>query len=104
MALHWVDSHDLTIEGHGRAKVYLGGAVRFLHANTHEYAELDLRYLRANKVYVKAFEGSLIRVVSNKELNAYATGQANIYYYESPRLRAEHMAGSGAVLNFIPYR
>ena len=104
LALHWVDSPDLTIEGHGRAKVYLGGAVRFLHANTHGYAELDLRYLRANKVYVKAFEGSLIRVVSNKELNAYATGQANIYYYESPRLRAEHMAGSGAVLNFIPYR
>lgn len=104
LALHWVDSPDLTIEGSGRAKVYLGGIARFLRANTREYAELDVRYLRANKVYVKAHEGSLIRVVSNKELNAYATGQANIYYYQSPRLRAEHMAQSGAVLNFIPYR
>mgnify|MGYP006074548645 CR=1 FL=1 len=104
LALHWIDSPDLTVEGHGDVKVYLGGIARFLHATTYDKSELDARYLRSMKVYVKAFDYSLIRVISSKELNAFAVGNGHINYYQSPRLRAEHMVQNGAILNFVQYR
>lgn len=104
LALHWIDSPDLEVEGHGDVKVYLAGVARYLRAVTRDNSELDARYLRSNKVYVKAFGHSLIRVVSNKELNAFASDHGRINYYQSPRLRAEHMSKNGAILNFVRYR
>lgn len=104
LSLYWIDSPDLEVEGHGSVKIYLAGVARYLHALTNDDSELDARYLRSNKVYVKALGHSLIRVVSNKELNAFAAEQGRINYYQSPRLRAEHMAQNGAVLNFVNYR
>jgi len=104
LSLYWVNSPHLSVESHDNVKVYIAGVARYLSAVTNDKSELDARYLRTNKVYVKAFGNSILRVVSNKELNAFAAGSGHIYYYNSPDLRAEHMVQNGAILNFVQYR
>lgn len=103
LSLYWVDSQDLTVEGYGAAKVSLAGFTHYLHAETHQRAQLDGRYLRVTKAYVKAHDHSLIRVQPIEGLNAFATDNGNIYYYSSPRYRVDHMAQNGAVLNYSRY-
>ena len=88
--------------GYGKAKVDLAGVVRFLHVVLHDNSELDGRYLRVQKAYVKAFDTSLIRLQPIKQLNAYAAQNGHIYYYSEPHFKAAYMSEHGAVLDYQP--
>lgn len=104
LALYWVESPDLEVLGYGRAKVHLAGRAHYLHAVTHDKSELDARYLRIDKAYVKARDNSLIRLVPIRELNALASEHGHIFYYQSPKFKADYMAQNGAILNFVRYK
>lgn len=100
LSLYWVNSPDLEVLGFGKAKVHLAGTAHYLHAITHDKSELDARYLRVNKAYVKAKDYSTIRMLPIKELNALASEHGHIYYYQPPKFEAAYMAENGAVLDF----
>ncbi len=104
LALHWLDSSDLEILGYGEARVFLAGVARYVHAVIHDTAELDARYLRITKSYIKATDNSIVRIAPITEMNAFASDNGHIYYYQSPKFKAEYMAQNGAILNFVRYR
>jgi hypothetical protein len=104
LGIHWVNSSDLDLVGSGNAKVHLAGKAHYLHAVVKDNAELDARYLRVNKAYIKASDHSIARLVPIKELNAFASDHGHIYYYQSPQFKAGYMAQNGAILNFARYR
>ena len=104
LTMYWVKSPDLEILGYGKAKVHLAGEAHYLHAITHDQAVLDAKYLRVGKAYVKARDNSTIRLVPIKELNSLASDHGHIYYYQSPKFKADFMAQNGAVLNFEQFK
>lgn len=104
LAMYWVNTPDLVVEGQGSAKVYLAGVAHYLHATIGGSSELDARYLRVSKSYVKAKDHATVRLVPIKELNAFASDHGHIYYYKSPRFKAEYMAQNGSILNFVRYK
>lgn len=103
LGISWLNSSDLDLIGSGDAKVYLAGKAHYMHAVTDKNVEVDARYLRVTKAYVKARGHSIVRLVPIKELNAFASDHGHIYYYKSPKFKADYMAQNGAILNFSPY-
>lgn len=103
LSLHWVKSDKLDVEGHGEAKVHLAGTVKFLNTKLYNEAELDGQYLRVAKAYVKTFNHALARLQPIRQLNAIAADESNIFYYNSPKFKADYMMANGAVLNMRPF-
>lgn len=103
--LYWVGSHDLNVVGKGDATAHLAGVVNTLYVSLYDRATLDAKYLRAQEVFVKAFDATTAEIQAIDTQNVLASDRSTVYFYKDPKLDASFMAYQGAVLDMesVPY-
>ncbi|MBS0357847.1 MAG: DUF2807 domain-containing protein [Proteobacteria bacterium] len=99
LGMYWVDSPLLYVTGRGNAYAELGGRVKTLNAEIYDKAFFNAQYLRTQHSYVKTHTEARADLQVTEDQNTLAMDQSNIYYYKMPKLKADYMTGSGAVLD-----
>lgn len=99
ISLYWINSDDLYLRAMNKARVCLAGTVGTLEAYTFQSAWINARYLRAKRAFVKSYNSSRIDVRVVCSLNALASQNSGIYYYQDPKFQAPYMQCAGSVVN-----
>lgn len=98
VSLRWVQSQHLIVRGYDTSEIFLAGTADVLDAKLMDDAHLDARYLRSHTVLVQTEGGAKANVLALNSLNAFASGDSNIYYYKSPRYQLAQTEFMGNVL------
>lgn len=98
LQLYWVKNSNLTVTSYGSGRLALAGVVKILNVAAHDTSHVDLRYLRARKIFVKSYENAAVDVYPLEDLHAVAFNNSNIYYYHKPVFLAGFMKQDGTVL------
>lgn len=97
--ISWVQSNDLNIIAEGRGLLLLSGVAKKVYARLADGAVLDAKYLRTKNTAIVATDNASAYVVAEKNLDAYAGVNSNIYYYERPKHINVVTRDSGNVLH-----
>ena len=95
--IRWVDSKVLRMDFSG-GTVHLAGVANQVYARVMSYAKLDAIYLRANDLSIQTADRAVARVSSNDNMNAFASGFSNVFYYKHPAHITTGTSQSGNVL------
>jgi len=81
----WINSKKMNITDTGHGLVMLSGKAKELTVAARSSAQLDARYLRADRATVMTTDVATARIWAADSLNAYSDWQSNIYYYKIPQ-------------------
>lgn len=101
ISVYWVNAPKARIFAQGDMRILLRGKVTSLYADVLQTSSLNARYLAADYGYIKAAGHARVDIAVSQILNAQATGQSNIYYYQKPAYLSQDMHDNGAVLNVV---
>ncbi len=96
--VRWVNSNTLTINSQDVGRISLAGVTNTLYARVKGRAVLDAQYLRINYAQVQATDEAVVKVMPVNTLRAFASNDANIYYYKYPKNITRDSSQSGNVL------
>lgn len=96
--LRWVNSTTLSINSKNAGFIYLGGVANVIYARLYDHAILNAQYLRTHIVQVQTKNHAAAFVYPVTTLRAFATNDANIYYYKYPQNLTRDTSQSGNVL------
>jgi len=98
VSVYWINSPLLSVYVKDAQGILLGGIAKVFNATASGNANLDARYLRANRVFIKTTDKAKATVVGLDVLNAMATQQSIIYYYAQPKLLSRSYWNQGTIL------
>ncbi len=98
LKLYWIKSNQLTIKTYDRATLALAGVAKTVNAYAHEQSHLNLRFLRADTVYITTYHLASADIWAIKDLYALAENNSSIYYFSEPEYMSRFMRQSGSVL------
>jgi hypothetical protein len=93
--------NNLQIQARGNSQIILTGAVNFINVILADNAHLDARSLQVKQAYINTTDAARADVNVSYKLNAFASGNSNIYYYRVPALLSQYMRNTGSVLNMV---
>lgn len=99
LVMYWINTTALKIHAGKKGTMLLAGIANNLEANLTDSAVLDAKYLRAKDAHIFTQDHSKAEVSVSHDLQMLATGQSNIYYYETPKLMGKYMRESGAIID-----
>ncbi len=98
VSLRWVKSHHLVVRGYDSSEIFVAGTADILDAKLVDDSHLDARYLRSHTVLVETEDSATANVLPLNSLNAFASGNSNIYYYKTPNYQLADTEFMGNVL------
>ncbi len=98
-SLSWVKSPSLILCASEYAYIELAGIVNKLDAQLWNSAQLNARYLRARRAYVKTHDNSIAKIATTEHQHTLATDASDIQFYNLPEMKTDFMAFDGAVLD-----
>jgi hypothetical protein len=91
----------LTVRGKDTSRITLTGTAQAIEVILSLYSWLDARSLRAENGFVNTAENARADVNVRHSLNAFATGNSNIYYHQQqPELLSKYLRHASSVLYF----
>ena len=100
LSMYWVDSPYLKVSGKGKGKVEIAGKVGTLEANLYDHAYFNGQYLRSKKAYVKTYNHARADINVLETQNTLASGESDIFFFDTPKYVTNNMSKAGAVLDF----
>lgn len=98
-SLSWVNSSNLEVNIRNKAYVQLAGVANKMEAELWDYSQLNVRYLRARRVFVKTHDNSVAKISATHHQHVLATDASDIREYSLPKIKSDFMALDGAVLS-----
>lgn len=98
-SMSWVKTPTLIVRATGKAYIQLAGIVNKLDAEISDFAQLNARYLRARRAFVKTHGNSVAKIAATHHQHTLATDASDIRFYNLPEMRSDFMAFDGAVLD-----
>lgn len=99
LSLYWVNSPYLKVRGHDGGYVQLAGKVGTLDAELFDQAQMNARYLRTGRSYVKTHQEARADIHVTDQQYTLASDHSNIYEYNDAKHKSNFMAHRGTVLN-----
>lgn len=95
------NSQDINVILHEYSRAYLAGRAHRLFARSDGYAILNGRHMRAEHAWLQNGSHSVTMLSPLTQLDAFATGSANVITASAPGLQASHYSrGHANVLSF----
>lgn len=99
-SMSWVSTPTLIVRATGKAYIQLAGIVNKLDAEIGGFSQLNARYLRARRSFVKTHDNSVAKISTTEHQHTLATDASDIRLYNLPEMKTDFMAFDGAVLDF----
>lgn len=99
--LYWINTPTLSITGSGHSVINLAGVVGDLTVMLSGNSYLNARYLRAKTIFVNTADNARADVSPLINLNAFATGHSNIYYFNDPLYIHDYRYEDGDILRMV---
>ena len=97
--MHWVKgSNALVLATHDSATLTLAGIAKTVSAEAFDSSHVDLRFLRAQTVFMRTMDYTRADLWANKYLYVFADNSSHIYYYKKPKYLYQRLAHAGSVL------
>lgn len=93
-----INAKNLDIMTNTPGLIRVGGSVDNLTVRAYGNGKVDAKYLRTKDATVQTNGISEVAVMPYNSLNAFASGNSYIYYYETPEFFAPRAVGSGNIL------
>ena len=100
--LYWVDSPYLKAIGRSSGHVHLAGIAGMLDIQLHEHAQLDARYLRAQRAFIKTHDHAIADLYVINDQNVLAQDSSTVYFHNQPKFSGPYVAENGAILDYFP--
>jgi hypothetical protein len=98
-SLSWVKTPTLIVRSAGKAYIQLAGIVNKWDADLRDFSQVNARYLRARRAFVKTHDNSVARVSTTHHQHLLASDASDIREYNLPEMKTDFMAFDGAVLD-----
>lgn len=99
--IYWVDSKNLKFTGTGTGKISLAGIVGTLEGTLSDKAQLDAKYLQANRGIIHTTDNAHADVWVKNNLTTIARGNSSIYYFNDPEFLGGYMRPPAVVLRMV---
>jgi len=98
-SLSWLDSAKLTLRADNQSYIQLAGITNWLDAELWGHAELNAKFLRVHRTFVKTHDNAIAEITSTAHQHTLATDASDIRFYYLPKAQTNFMAFDGAVLD-----
>jgi hypothetical protein len=107
LSMFWVKANRMDLRYGGHSFVQLAGRVNVLDLELYDYAKFAGRYLRIDRAFVRTHDFSVAQIVAERSQHTLALDGSHIDFYNLPKMKADFMVDSGAVLDLrewmLPY-
>lgn len=101
LRVYWVDSPFLRVKTFGNSFAQVAGVVNTLELYIHDESYFNGRYLRVEKAYTRARDGSRADVFVKDLQTSTAMHYSNIYNYYKADVDTMFMQGQGSILSMM---
>ena len=98
-SLSWVKTPTLIVRGSNKAFIQLAGIANKLDVELWDFSQLNARYLRARRAFVKTHDNSVAKISTTSHQHLLATDASDIRQYNLPAMKTDFMAMEGAILD-----
>ena len=98
-SLSWEKSPTLIVRACDKAYIEIAGIVNKLDGVIWNSAQLNTRYLRARRVYMKTHDYSVAQISATRHQHTLAMDASDIRFYNLPEMKTDFMVFDGAVLD-----
>jgi hypothetical protein len=98
-SLSWVKTPSLILCASDKSYIELAGIANKLDAQLWNYSQLNARYLRARRAFVKTHNHSIAKISATQHQHTLAKDASDIEFYNLPDMKTDFMALDGSVLD-----
>lgn len=98
-SLSWEKSPTLIVRACDKAYIEIAGIVNKLDGEIWNSVQLNTRYLRARRVYMKTHDYSVAQISATHHQHTLAMDASDIRFYNLPEMKTDFMVFDGAVLD-----